>query len=221
MTNPKNDDSSALERRIATTRPHPPEEVADDMPVRCAPDASFAQWLHDTFIAATGPLANEAHEHLMDAKIGCLWTNRPNTRKQMQVLATAEVPFVMGGTWVKARAEQQLRDWFEADIDFLLTFYGPECDILDDRALCALVEHELYHCAQAMDRFGAPKFDRSGSPVYAIRGHDVEEFVGVVERYGVTSPDLQRMVNAAKRTPMIGDTPITIACGTVPTSRAA
>jgi hypothetical protein len=66
----------------------------------------------------------------------------------------------MGNAWKRGRAEQQLRDWFEADIDFLLTFYAPECARLDDRSFCALVEHELYHCAQERDQYGAPKFDR-------------------------------------------------------------
>jgi len=47
------------------------------------------------------------------------------------------------------------------------------------------LEHELYHIVQSVDEFGAPKFNRdTGMPTLTLRGHDVEEFVGVVRRYG-------------------------------------
>lgn len=204
----------ALERRISTTRPHPPEEVGDDVPERFVPDQRFADWIRGTFIDATGPLANEEHEHLADARIGVLWTNVINNRQMRQVLATAEIPQTMGGAWKRGRAEQQIRDWFEADIDFLLTFYAPGCRVLEDRGFCGLVKHELCHCAQDEDRDGFPKFDRNtGSPLYAIRGHDVEEFVSVTRMFGPT-PDVMRLVDAAKARPVFGDSQISIACGT-------
>lgn len=204
-----------LERRISTTRPHPPAEVGEDVPERFVPDVAFAEWIRGTFVEASGPLANEDHEHLIEARIGVLWTNSINVSKMRHVLATAEIPQAMGGAWKRGRAEQQLRDWFETEIDFLLTFYGPECAHLDDRAFCALVEHELYHCAQAEDQYGGPKFDReTGRPIFAIRGHDVEEFNGVVRRYGATTAAVRDLVEAAKARPFLGDAPISIACGT-------
>nr|WP_271894430.1 putative metallopeptidase [Phyllobacterium sp. IY22] len=47
------------------------------------------------------------------------------------------------------------------------------------------MEHELYHAGQDRDSFGAPKFRKStGLPVFILRGHDIEEFIGVVRRYG-------------------------------------
>jgi hypothetical protein len=206
------DDSA---RQIRELRPHSPDECGEDEPTRFVPSAAHAEWIRDTFIAGGGALSNPDHEHLLDAKIGVLWTNCVNVRQQRQILATAEIPTIMGSTWKRERALQQLRDWFESEIDFLLTFYATECDRLDDRAFCALVEHELYHCAQALDRYGNPRFDRnSGLPVYAIRGHDVEEFAGVVRRYGVTSSDVQAIVDAANSKPLIGDVPIDLACGT-------
>jgi hypothetical protein len=214
--------SVELIRAANESRPKPPEEVGEQEPTRFVPDSGFAQWIHDTFISAVGPLANVEHEHLMDAKIGVLWTNCVNVSKQRQILGTAEIPQTMGSTWKRERAAQQLRDWFLAEVDFVLTFYAPEVDNLDHRAFCALVEHELKHCAQAIDNYGAPKFDRNtGHPIFAIRGHDVEEFVSVVARYGVTSSDVQALVNAAKAKPLIGDKPIDIACGTCGLARVA
>lgn len=204
-----------LERRISATRPHPSDEVADDVPERSVPDPLFAEWIRGTFIDASGPLANEAHAHLADATIGVLWTNAIHVSKMRSVLATAEIPQTMGGAWKRARAEQQLRDWFGSEVDFLLTCYAPDCRLLDDRSFCALVEHELHHCAQAVDRYGNPRFDReTGAPMFALRGHDVEEFTDVVARYGPTSPALVRMIAAANARPLVGDTPISIACGT-------
>jgi hypothetical protein len=149
--------------------------------------------------------ANAEHEHLLDARIGVLWTNVINDRQMRHVMATAEIPQTMGSAWKKARADQQLRDWFQFVPDFVLTFSAPDCLELDDRSFCALIEHELYHCAQA-EGVDGPKFDRlTGAPIYAIRGHDVEEFTAVVQRYGPTSAAVQDLVDAANASPLIGD----------------
>ena len=208
-------DPRVFERRVGATRPQPGSEVADDAPERFTPDEQFATWIRDTFISADGPLANGEYEHLIDARIGVLWTNAINVRQQRHVLATAEMPQTMGGRWKRGRAEQQLRDWFECEVDFLLTFYAPDCNHLDDRSFCALVEHELLHCAQDLDRYGAPRFDRMGRPIYAIRGHDSEEFTSVVRRYGIgaVSQGTRDLINAAKLPPLIGDAAVSVACG--------
>lgn len=203
----------ALERRISTTRPMPGDDVGDDVPECFVPAPDLAEWIRDTFINATGPLANERHEHLMDANIGVLWTNAINTSKMRTVLGMAEIPQAMGGAWKRGRAEQQMREWFQFVPDFVLTFYAPECRLLADRSFCALVEHELCHCAQAEDQYGSPKFGRMGEPIFAIRGHDVEEFTDVVARYGPTSPHVQELIRVGSRRPFWGDVQIDIACG--------
>lgn len=204
----------ALERRGEVSRPYPPEDVGEERPVAFAPDARFAEWIHDTFLAGSGPLANEEHAHLLDAHLAVVWTNAINRRQMRTVLATAEIPQATAGGWKRARHDYQLREWFGDEPDFLLTFSAPDCLHLDDRAFCALVEHELYHCAQAEDAFGAPKFHRdTGAPIFAMRGHDVEEFVGVIRRYGPT-PDVRALVVAAATPPLIAGDPIALACGT-------
>ncbi len=76
------------------------------------------------------------------------------------------------------------------------------------------MEHELYHCAQALDQYDSPKFDRFGAPVFAMRGHDLEQFLGVVERYGPTTQAEREFLRAAKSAPLIGDGVIDLACGT-------
>ncbi|MQV21573.1 hypothetical protein GHK65_14775 [Sinorhizobium meliloti] len=37
----------------------------------------------------------------------------------------------------------------------------------------------------------------SGAPVFTIRGHNVEEFVGVVRRYGANAAGVRAIVDAA------------------------
>jgi hypothetical protein len=59
-----------------------------------------------------------------------------------------------------------------------------------------LVHHELLHASQAKDLFGAPRFDRDGNPMWALRPHDLEEFNDVVRRYGVHSEDVETFLRA-------------------------
>jgi hypothetical protein len=66
---------------------------------------------------------------------------------------------------------------------------------MDLDARMALVDHELSHCWFAtVDNDGVTqKFHQDGSPWWTIRGHDLEEFCGVVERHGLWSEDLRAM----------------------------
>lgn len=205
---------TTIERRGEVARPYPPAGCGDDEPETFVPAPQFAEWIRDTFLNGSGPLQNEDHAHLLDASLGVLWTNAVNRRQMRDILATAEIPTIQAGGWKRARHEHQLREWFGAVPDFLLTFYAPVCTVLDDRAFCALVEHELYHCAQQVDGYGSPMFSRdTGLPLFAMRGHDVEEFTGVVRRYGVTSGDVRELVAAANQAPLLPGEPIARACG--------
>ncbi|MGP1861266.1 putative metallopeptidase, partial [Citrobacter freundii] len=88
------------------------------------------------------------------------------------------------------------------------------CSQCSDLEFCALVEHELYHIAQATDDFGAPKFNKeTGQPVLTLCGHDVEEFTGVVRRYGA-SKEVQELVDAANAPAEVAHIDIARSCGT-------
>lgn len=206
-----------LERRGVVARPYPPTECGEDWPVTFLPAPELTEWIRDTFILGSGPLANEEHEHLADARIGVLWTNAINKTKMRIVLATAEIPSIQAGGWRRARHEHQLRQWFDVEPDFLLTFSAPDCARLDDRAFCALVDHELRHCAQAEDAYGSPKFSQhTGAPIYAIRGHDSEEFIGTARLFGrvALSKGTRDLIDAANAEPLFPGSAIDIACGT-------
>jgi hypothetical protein len=151
----------------------------------------------------------------MDADIGILWTNCDNSRNMRVVLGQAELmPPMAMGKWPRARAVQQIEEWFGAVPDFLITLSAPAAAGMDDASFCALVEHELYHCAQAEDQYGMPKFKQDGSPSFCIKGHDVEEFVGVVARYGAAATGVTAMVEAAQRAPLVAAASIAGVCGT-------
>lgn len=179
------------------------------------PDREAVSWVFETLIEEGSPLCNEDFAHLRGASLGWLWTNEPNSRHGRTILATCELGVAgMGSKWQRARVEHQLMEWFDIMPDFILTFFAPAVAFMEDREFMAIVEHELCHAGQARDEFGNPKFSRStGLPVYAMRGHDVEEFVSVVRRYGSTSPELDAMIEAANSGPEIPITGIARACG--------
>lgn len=201
-------------------RPYPPEDLATlselEMMDRFVPSHDLAEWITETFLDEESDMFNADHAHLRDAAIGVLWTNCDNIRNMRSIIGQAELmPPMAMGKWQRARAIQQVEEWFGSMPDFLLTFSAPAAHGMDDASFCALVEHELYHCAQKIDRYGMPAFNKeTGAPIFVMRGHDVEEFVGVVARYGADASGVTAMVNAAKTGPTIGRATIAGACGT-------
>lgn len=196
-------------------RPTPPGSMLEAIGDTFEPSEELRAWIFATFIADGAPLENPDHAHLADADIGVLWTNCDNARAMRTVVGQAEImPPMAMGKWQRARAVQQVVEWFDGMPDFLLTFHAGAAAGMDDASFCALVEHELYHCAQNRDVYGMPKFRDDGSPSFGIRGHDVEQFVGVVARYGADAADVREMVAAANRGPSVGLATIAGACGT-------
>lgn len=182
---------------------------------RFEPGLELRDWALDSFVREGAALENPDHAHLREANIGMVWTNRPNTRHGRTVLGQAELcpTMVSAGQWVKGRLEFQLAEWFGSVPDFLVTVFAPYAAECSATTFCALIEHELYHCGQRLDEYGMPKFHKDGTPVYAMRGHDVEEFVGVVRRYGTAESHTRELVLAGAKNPEIGLAAINGWCG--------
>jgi hypothetical protein len=200
---------------MISNRPMPPHELFKPNAREFLPAPRLASWAQETFIVSGSELENEDHEHLRDAHIAFVWTTVPAQRHMNQIVGQAERPKFQGAKWSKRRQEQQLEEWFGSLPDFLITIDASYAASCDDVSFCSLVEHELYHCAQERDDYGAPKFNSMGLPVFGIRGHDVEEFVGIVRRYGVGAAAGQTLalVEAAKRGPQIAAAKVSAACG--------
>ncbi|WP_221125751.1 putative metallopeptidase [Rhizobium bangladeshense] len=196
------------------TRPTPPEDMLEDTGIRFEPAHELIEWARSSFIDETADLVNEDHAHLRFASIGALWTNVPNGRNGRRIIGQCEMGLPPAGKWSRARVELQLQQWFGDLPHFVLTFDAHYASTCSDAEFCALVEHELYHAGQERDAFGAPKFRRDGSPAFGLRGHDVEEFVGVVRRYGADAANVRALVDAANRPPEVSQASIGHVCGT-------
>ncbi|MGX4728057.1 putative metallopeptidase [Pseudomonas corrugata] len=181
--------------------------------IRLTPAPEVWEWLQAEILADTGSIHNPDHAHLLDADIRVMWASSSFNKQGRTVLGQAEQVAFRAGGWQKARMEQQMRDWFGDVPAYIITLAADYCAECSDADFCALVEHELYHIAQAKDQYGAPKFTQDGLPKLEMRGHDVEEFVGVVRRYGASS-DVQALVDAANSPAEVGKLNIARACGT-------
>ena len=184
-----------------------------ELGLRLIPAPEVLEWLQAQVFSIDGELHNEDHAHLIDADVCFLWASSGLGKQGRFVLGQAEQVAFRAGGWQKARMEQQMFDWFGRVPAFIITLAADYCAECSDIDFCALVEHECYHIAQAKDAFGAPKFTQEGLPKLEMRGHDVEEFVGVVRRYGA-SEDVQVLVDAANKPAEVGKLNIARACGT-------
>ena len=199
-------------------RPMPPKSLGllndgDDYAFSFAPTPDVWEWLQAEILADTGSIHNEDHAHLLDADIRVMWASSAFSKKGRTVVGQAEQVAFRAGGWQKARMEQQMFDWFGCVPAYIITLAADYCAQCSDADFCALVEHELYHIAHANDKYGQPAFTKEGAPKLEMRGHDVEEFVGVVRRYGA-SPDVQALVDAANKPAEVGKLNISRACGT-------
>lgn len=201
-------------------RPKPPESIVGVHGIlsirHFTPAQEVEAWARRVFLQEDSPLFNEEHQHLEQADLGFLWAATPNRRKGKNVVGLAEMPNFNCHQWQRERQEQQLREWFGHIPDFIITLYADYADECTDAQFCALVEHELLHCGQELDEFGAPQFKRTGEPKLTMRGHDCEEFVSIVRRYGTgaAAAGTHELVKAAMKVPEIAEANIAAVCGT-------
>lgn len=201
-------------------RPMPPPEVVEGE-ILFARSLDVESWLQDAFIDPAGPLHADRHLVLEDARIGVLWAHPVAKRRGKVIAGQAERPRPPQGAygWAKSLWEWHMAQLFPEDLpDFLLTFHAPLAAESDAASWCALVKHELCHCAQAEDEFGSPRFHSAqagGGPMWTTIGHDFEEFDDVVEDFGadVLGGGARRIIEAAAVGPRVSPALIRLACG--------
>lgn len=195
-------------------RPMPPD-VMSQAHGMFMPAPAVRAWIAECLLSEVGALHNPDHGHLRDADFEVLWASNGYESRGRAVVGQAEEIAFRCNAWQRGRQEQQIEAWFGRVPRFLITLdarYAAECT---DVQWCALVEHELYHIAQEIGPFG-PVFTKEGQPKLRIAAHDVEEFVGVVRRYGTGGEKsaVSEMVKAAQMAPEVGRLQIAGACGT-------
>lgn len=75
---------------------------------------------------------------------------------------------------------------------FVMEIAEPTWLELDDKKRRALVDHELCHCVVDDEVVDAP-------PKLSTRGHDLEEFIGIVNRHGLWSAGLELFTGAVAK----------------------
>jgi hypothetical protein len=191
----------------------PPAAIFEPMAREFVPAPEVLEWVKTSILPEDAPIHNPDHTHLEFADLAFLWAAGGFVKQGRTVLGQCEEVTFRCGPWQKGRQEQQMIEWFGNVPSYLITLDASFCRDCSDADFCALVEHELYHVGHMKDDFGQPAFTKDGIPKLGIRGHDVEEFTGVVRRYG-PSPDVRKMVEAANKVPEVAKLNIARACGT-------
>ena len=204
-------------------RPFPPTDFMDqaeeEEAIRLIPAPDLKKWVVANYLTIGGPLYNPEHDHIPELLhdneefLAFAWASSAYKSKQAMVLGQCEkVMFNVGG-WRKARQEQQMRDWFGFVPTYLITVDASFCERANDTEFCYLLEHELYHIGVMRDEDGEIVYsDSSGLPKHYLAGHDVEEFIGVVKRYG-PSKNVKRLIEVAKNPPFVSNLDISKCCG--------
>ncbi|ARD29542.1 hypothetical protein OTEC02_12585 [Acinetobacter lactucae] len=204
-------------------RPFPPTDFIDqaeeEEAIRLIPAPDLKKWVVANFLTLGGHLHNPDHDHIAELLhdneefLAFAWASSAYTRAKRMVLGQCEKVMFQQGGWKKARQEQQMRDWFGFVPTYLITIDATFCDKANDSEFCALLEHELYHIGVERDGDGEIIYsDHTGLPKHYLAGHDVEEFIGVVKRWGANE-NVKRLIEVAKNPPFVSDLDISKCCG--------
>ena len=120
---------------------------------------------------AEGRVLPDYHSHLVGCSIAYAFTSKMKS-KGREVLA-------------KIKKASSL-ECFLTGLDVILLVNEPAWDRLSEPQRIALIDHEFCHVAVEDGKVG-------------IVGHDLEEFIAVVERHGLWQPDVEAFGVAAAR----------------------
>ena len=186
-------------------------------PIDFEPAHDLRTWMLEMFVYEDGALFNPEHAHIAFFErdfFAVLWASSAFIKAEKMVLGQCERISINAGGWKKARQEKQLQNWFGYVPTYMITIDAQYAAEASDADFCALIEHELCHIGVKRDPDGNMLVSNmTGMPKHYLRGHDVEEFNTVVERYGA-SDAVQTMVDLARKGPTIGKAKIAQSCGT-------
>jgi hypothetical protein len=129
-------------------------------------------------------LIGRHHTHLLETPILYVFQDTAAVSKGRIVLAKARKVSGLNAFLAALAAGDTVDDPDHDYTFFVMEIAADRWAGLTDGQRQALVDHELCHFAVGED-------EDTGAAILWIRGHDVEEFTGVVERHGLWSPDLE------------------------------
>ena len=129
------------------------------------------------------------HPDIKEAKIVLAW--------QKGIKADKDGHVMLGKCIKIGDLQKELADW---DFVITLNFEVWQSKEFDKDKKMALLDHELMHADEALDKNGEPKVDAKGRRTWRIRSHDVEEFSAIIERHGIWKRDLERFAEAIMKT---------------------
>ncbi len=93
-------------------------------------------------------------------------------------LSSIHAPKKDGGDKViKAQCEKISEKYkWSIPADYTITVFEPNCEGMTEEQMRILIFHELMHIEIGMDS--------KGDDVYRIKGHDLEDFKEIIDRYG-------------------------------------
>lgn len=200
-------------------RPYPPKSITDREELTSEflfePAQEIFDWLHTNILNPDHKLYNPDHKHLVGHKgVAFLWAEHAFNKLERTVLGQAEIIQFQASGWKKYRQEAQFIRWFGYLPEALITLDANYCSYCSDTEFMALIEHELYHLMHKIASNGVPCYRKyTGQAILKMRGHDIEEFFGVVSRYGGHA-GIHKMARLVEQGPLIGKASIAQACGT-------
>jgi hypothetical protein len=124
-------------------------------------------------------LIREHHRHLTNVEIKYVFTDKAMRRAGKETWGTARKV----GSLAAFLAGQDEND--EQATFFVISISEPIWSYLTPEKRRALVDHELCHCWVDLD---------SDEPKLVLLGHDLEEFVQVIQRHGLWRDEVQKFV---------------------------
>lgn len=144
--------------------------------------SSDSQEGQDVF-ALVNDIVKKHHQELRNAKIAVAWMVGNKSDRDGRL--------VLGRMRKCSELDREL-----AVFDFCLLLNRESWRIFSPAQRAALVDHELCHATEALDKNLEAIEDAHGKKVYRIRKHDIEEFAAVVRRHGMYKSDLETFAEA-------------------------
>jgi hypothetical protein len=133
--------------------------------------------------AIVDDMVKKVHTPLRNARIVLAW--------MVGKKADRDGHLILGRMRKASELDRQLTGF-----DLVLLLNREKWDVLEPAQRLALVDHELCHADQNIDKNGEPVTDGHGHETFRTRKHDIEEFSGVVRRHGIWIDDLKAFAAA-------------------------